>query len=250
MCPKIPNNVYVGYFHFQDDGGDVYVAFPQDGRSFKAASTDVLENARIFAEENPGVPALVMLRKGDVANVANQQNIQILFGDVRPKDVHVCTVHVDEQGRSTVVPVAEPKKSRPKPQTEKTFIGCCTIGTTAFYLPVPATGYMKARELLLCLAASFQEESPAQAATFTIRNQVVEAGHTVEAYVHIPCTKSECVCQLVMSKTGRTIAKYPNEFNPRFRPNQAVKDRDVFVGQRVESLAKELRAWIARSPRG
>lgn len=101
-------------------------------------------------------------------------NVKAFFTGPSSKDVCVGKIVTRNGGVSQFIP--EPTKP-PKPRnlTTKNFLGYCLAGKVQVPLVIPATGYMKARERGLRLAASIHHDLPTLTLSFYLRRQLVEA---------------------------------------------------------------------------
>ncbi len=235
-----PEHVYIGYLAREKKDGELTCKpFHVKATSFKKAKhrveTDLVDRPRRVPA--PGV--LVYMQRTPHELIA-ANNVKAFFTGPTTKDVCVGKI-VTRDGVSQVV--LEPKKAaKPRKLRTKNFLAYCLVGeSTEIPFGVPATGYMKARERVLRLAAAMHHDLPSLTMSFHIRRyQFIEAGQSLEELLRTR-SASECLVQI---KKGTTII-FPNHFNPKFRPNQRWTDEKIFKMEKLDRLVLAIKAELA-----
>lgn len=239
-----PEHVYIGYLvREKQDGEMTYKPFHVKATSFKKAKhgveTDLIDRPR----QVPAPGVLVLLQKTPHDLLA-ASNVKAFFRGPSSKDVSVGKIVTSSSGGSKFIP--EPKKaSKPRQLKTKNFLGYCLLaGKIEVPLVIPATGYMKARERVLRLAAAMHHDRPSLTLLFYIRrNQLVEAGQRPQELLRVQWV-SECLVRILHRKDGPRIT-FPNQFNQKYRPSQGQKDREIFMSEKLDRIVQQLRSEIA-----
>lgn len=239
-----PEHVFIGYLlrARPKDGRLTHSLFYEKETSFAKVTKKVEAQLTSRRVPRPGVVEIYLQKTPHDLIAAN--NLDAFFDGRSPKDVRIGKIVTSSNGVSQFIP--EPKKAtKPRTQTTKNFLGECLVNDK-YQVPlvIPATGYMKARERVLRLAAAIHDAQPTWTLLFSIRrSQLVEDGQRPQDLLRVPWL-SESLVRILCKKGESPSITFPNQFNTKYRPNQGRVDRSIFRIAKLDLVISQLKSQV------